>query len=375
MFKQLGYCSCTRTRNQEITWPLAKLRHTNFSYIYIYLWTAFNTKFLCFHCIYYFSMVLLVERFGRAFRFPSRLDHHPSHDRDEQVLLASSLRAFRSEVSKLLTQILAGSEFLSLAWYQKCFEAIPLIHRAFAALVLDIDHPMLKWDAVAADDYLNYSLDVLDLLNKVSFSLTQFGQARLSLAHGLNLFQNSKSSSSSSSSSAAAESKYFVPVCPKQIGKDLKLHGSRGIEENSGSGKDSVIREALLIVKSTGILLLGFVISGLYSDGNLYSSVIRRNSAGGFADPSVTNLDSILSKQISDNGGCMVKEVREVNSAVAALTRTRHGCRDAAKDLSTKLDVLESLLKNLGKQTDNIFSEVLAARNKLLDTVRQKHKN
>lgn len=325
-------------------------------------------------------MVLLVEKFGRAFRFPSRLDHHPSHDhdRDEQALLASSLRAFRSEVSKLLAQILSGSEFLSLAWYHKCFEAIPLIHRAFAALVLDIDHPMLKWDAVVADDYLNYSLDVLDLLNKVSFSLTQFGQARLSLAHGLNLFQNSKSSSSSSSSAAvaaAAESKYLVPVCPKHIGNDLKLHASKGIEENSGSGKDSVIREALLIVKSTGILLLGFVISGLYSDGNLYASVIRRNSAGGFADPSVTNLDSILSRQISDNGGCMVKEVREVNSAVAALTRTSHGCcRDAAKDLSTKLDVLESLLKNLGKQTDNIFSEVLAARNKLLDTVRQKHK-
>lgn len=319
-------------------------------------------------------MVLLVERFGRAFRFPSRLDH-PSHDRDEEVLLASSLRAFRSEVSKLLTQILTGSEFLSLAWYDKCFEAIPLIHRAFAALVVDIDHPMAKWDAVAADEYLNYSLDVLDLLNKVSFSLTHFGQARLSLAHGLNLFQNSNSPSSSSSSAAAA-AKHLLPVCPKRIGKDLKLHGSKGIEENTGSGKDSVIREALLIVKSTGILLLGFMISGLCSDGNIYYSVIRTNSTGGFADPSVTSLDSILSKEISKaNGGCMVKEVREVNTAVAALTRTSHGCHDAAKELSSKLKVLESLLKNLGKQTDNLFSGVLAARNKLLDTVRHKHKN
>lgn len=321
-------------------------------------------------------MILLVEKFGRAFRFPSRLDHHhhhPSHD-DEALLASSSLRAFKSEVSKLLNQILKegkpGSEFLSLAWCDKCFEAIPMIHRAFAALVVDIDYPMAKWDAVAADEYLNYSLDVLDLLNKVSFSLTHLGQARLSLAHGLSLLANSNSPSSAS--------KHLLPVCPKQhIGKDLKLHGPKGKnEENPGSGKDSVIREALLIMKSAGILLLGFMISGLCGDGNLYFGI--RNSTGRLADPSVTSLDSILSKEISENG-CMIKEVREVNAAVAGIAaspRTHHGSNDAAaKELSTKLEVLESFLKNLGKQTDNLFSGVLAARNKLLDTVRHKQKN
>ncbi|KAI5681527.1 hypothetical protein M9H77_02755 [Catharanthus roseus] len=303
-------------------------------------------------------MVLLVEKF-RCLKFPTRLDH-PTND--DEALLAS-LRAFRSDVSKFLTQILVesnpGSEFLSLEWFDKCLDLIPLVHRGFAKLVMDINYPMAKWDSNSADEYLNYSLDFLDLLNKVSSSLSHLGQSKLSLAHGLSLFENSP----------ALASKYFEPIRPKDLGKDLKLNGRKRDEENHGSGKEFIIREGFLIMRATGILLLGFLISGLCSSGNPFLEL--RNSVGKLVDPSLKHLESILSREISENG-FIVKEVKEVNSAVASLVD--HGAHDSAKELRRRVDVLERLIKNLGKKTDDLFSGILAARDKLLGTIRHNQK-
>lgn len=46
---------------------------------------------------------------------------------------------------------------------------------------------MSQWKLDSIEEYLNYTVSVLELLNSISSSLSHLGQAMLSLSHGLNL--------------------------------------------------------------------------------------------------------------------------------------------------------------------------------------------
>ncbi|CAJ2645850.1 unnamed protein product [Trifolium pratense] len=52
---------------------------------------------------------------------------------------------------------------------------------------------MSQWDVDSIEWYLNYTMNLLALLNSISSSLSNFGLARLSLAHGLTLLEKEKS--------------------------------------------------------------------------------------------------------------------------------------------------------------------------------------
>lgn len=310
-------------------------------------------------------MVILVEKLGRSLKFHHRLDHnnHPNHDAEEALL--TSFRAFRSEVSKLLSQIMVeakpGSEFLSLEWVHRCLEALPLIDKAFAKLVVDIDHPISKWEAAASEAYLSYSLNVLELLNKISSSVSHLCQGRLELSHGLSLIE----------SSPALALKHLQKIQPKDLGNDLKVEGIKANEEKFSSRKESIIHEAIAIRISSGLWLFGIMISGLCSDVKPYFHM--RKSAHKLHDPSLESLDSLLSEEIIQKKR-MLKEIKEVNEAAAELaTEIAHRNGDAAAEiLGRRLEVLEKVLQKIGKQTDCLFSEALVARNKLLDIIRLK---
>ncbi|XP_027157979.1 protein BPS1, chloroplastic-like [Coffea eugenioides] len=309
-------------------------------------------------------MVILVEKLGRSLKFHHRLDHnnHPNHDAEEALL--ASFQAFRSKVSKLLSQIMMeakpGSEFLSLAWVHRCLEALPMIDKAFAKLVVDVDYPIGKWEAAASEAYLKHSLNVLELLNKISSSLSHLSQARLALAHGLSLIESSPS----------LALKHLQKIQPNDLGNDFKVEGIKRNEEQFSSRKESIIHEAMMIMISSGLWLFGIMISGLCSDVKPY--FLMRKSAHNLHDPSLESLDSLLSEEIRQKS--MLKEIKEVNEAAAELaTEIAHRKGDAAAEiLGRRLQVLEKVLQKIGKQTDCLFSEVLLARNKLLDTIRLK---
>lgn len=310
-------------------------------------------------------MVILVEKLGRSLKFHHRLDHnnHPNHDAEEALL--ASFQAFRSKVSKLLSQIMVeakpGSEFLSLAWVHRCLEALPMMDKAFAKLVVDVDYPIGKWEAAASEAYLKHSLNVLELLNKISSSLSHLSQARLALSHGLSLIESSPS----------LALKHLQNIQPNDLGNDFKVEGIKENEEQFSSRKESIIHEAMMIMISSGLWLFGIMISGLCSDVKPY--FLMRKSAPKLHDPSLESLDSLLGEEIRQKKS-MLKEIKEVNEAAAELVAEiaqRKG--DAAAEiLGRRLAVLEKVLQKIGKQTDCLFSEALAARNKLLDTIRLK---
>ncbi|KAA8515623.1 hypothetical protein F0562_018766 [Nyssa sinensis] len=241
----------------------------------------------------------------------------------------------------------------------KYSELLPMINRAFAKLVMEIDHPMSKWEIATIEEYFNYSLNLLELLNSISSSLSHLCQARLSLSHALSILETS--------SSLAIER--LKPIHRENFRNHFK-EGKKETEERSCSGNESVIQQAVIVMRSIGFWVCGIVLSGLCSDVEPYMEMSK--SAGEFVN---SLLSSIVCEEIVVKNG-VLKEVEEINGAVAHLVAaagaaTGESGSNAAKELERRLEEIEKLLEVVGKDTNHLFSEVLAGRNELLDCLRQ----
>ncbi|KAK4414505.1 hypothetical protein Salat_2863500 [Sesamum alatum] len=305
-------------------------------------------------------MVLLVEKLGRALKFPSssRLeDHHLNSE-----ALWASLSGFRSNVSGFINKILLkpenpGRKLLSLTGFKECFELIDVGNRAFAKLVVEIDYPMSRWGGRATDEYLKYTLSLLDLLNSINSSVSHLSQAKISVSHALSMIRDSPTA------------KNLKKISGRSSGKDFRFEGSVRIGERPGCEKELVVLQALMVSKKIAFLALGLVLSGCSGDAKPYMEV--RKFTGGSDDSLIKVLDSRFCEEVAKIQGTL-EEVEEVNSATerlsAASSAGRYG--EAAEELKARLETLENSIQGIGKKANKLFSEVLAARNKLLDNIR-----
>ena len=305
-------------------------------------------------------MVLLVDKISKLY---SKLENHHHHHHHSEALSAS-LQAFQSDVSNCLNHLSLNSkpksEILSLPWILQCFGLLPSIHRAFAKLVVDIDYPISKWEAASVEEYLNYSLSLLELFNSMSASLAYLGQAKLSLTHALSLVENSPS--------LAVER--LKAIQPRSFNKDFKDgEVKEDRKERSCSGEERNIHQALMVMKSIGFWVCGIVLSGLCSDSKPYLEM--RKLVCGLVNSSSDGFDSSICEVVMETN-CVFKDVKELNDAVACLNAALVNGEnsEAAKDLKGKLEVFEKLLEGLQKEVDHLFSEVLDGRSKLLDCLR-----
>lgn len=231
-----------------------------------------------------------------------------------------------------------------------------MVSKAFAKLLVEIDYPMSKWEATSIDAYLNYTLTLLDLLNSISSSLSNLSQAQLSLSHTLSLIKDSPT--------LAIER--FRQFQSKNANANFKVPRIEPNEERLCSNKERIIHRAIVDMKKIGSWVCGAVLSSLSSD-------VEPKSANGFFDSSLITLDLCVSKEVIEKQGTL-KEVREINTSVDCLVSAianKEG-DDQAKELKRRLEVLEKGLMNVKNEGDNIFSEVLAARNELLEIFRSK---
>ncbi|KAK7334764.1 hypothetical protein VNO80_26527 [Phaseolus coccineus] len=313
-------------------------------------------------------MVLLIEKLAKHYFFKLENRHHPIPHPQPEELSSSSLQAFKSHVSKSIDQLASDlkvrSETLSLTWFERCLGLLPLINEAFAKLVADMDYPMSKWEVGSTEGYLSYTLSLLELLNSVSSCLSHLGQARISLAHGLTLVEDSPSLAIKHLKGIQFQPGGFSA----NFGKDLE-------DTRVFSGKERVVHEAVKEMRSIGFWVCGVLLSGLYGDGEPY--VELRNIAGGFDSSLVATLDFKISESFVEKMP-IFSEIKEVNDVVADLVACvevrRH---DAAKELQTKLRVLEKLSDNIRKEVDNLFANVMTQRSELIDRFRlqqQPHK-
>lgn len=187
----------------------------------------------------------------------------------------------------------------------------------------------------------------MELLNAVNSSVSHLSQAKLPLHHAVILLRNSPSSD---------QSKYLKKIAPKRIIKEFKFERPVKVQEKPGCDQESVLLQALIVSKKVGFLALGFVVSGLCGDAKPYMDI--RNFVGVFDDSVVKDLDSRLCKEVAGIMG----EVKEVNNAICD-----GRCSQTVDELKRRLKVLESSIQIVEKQSNNLFSQVLSTRNKLLD--------
>ncbi|KAK9282647.1 hypothetical protein L1049_010866 [Liquidambar formosana] len=123
-------------------------------------------------------------------------------------------------------------------------------------------------------------------------------------------------------------------------------------------------------MKNIGYWVCGVVLSSLCADGKPCLEM-EKLAAGGFVNSSFIGVDSSICKELMEKGG-VLKEVKEVNDAVASLEASivTGQSSEAAEELQRRLEVFEKLLDGLGKEVDHLFADVLAWRNKLLDSLR-----
>nr|XP_027186605.1 uncharacterized protein LOC113784582 [Cicer arietinum] len=135
-------------------------------------------------------IVHLVDKFAKHYFKLENRHKYNTQPNENSSSSSSPLHAFHSHVSKQISQLALElkheSKTVSLSWFQRCFGLLPIINKAFAKLVMDIDYPMSQWKVDSIEGYLNYTMNLLELLNSISSSLSHLC-LRLSLAHGLNL--------------------------------------------------------------------------------------------------------------------------------------------------------------------------------------------
>lgn len=309
-------------------------------------------------------MVLLIEKLTKHY-FKLENHHHAiTHLQPEE--LSSSLLAFKSHVSKSIDQLASdlkpGSETpLSLTWFGKCFGLLPFINKAFGKLVVDIDYPMSKLEIFSIEEYLSYTLSLLELLNSISSCFSHLGQASLSLVHGLTLVENSPS----------LATKPYLKAIQLQQGCFSTNFGQDHDDEKRVffSGKEWMVHEAVKEMRSIGFWVCGVMLSCLYGDGKPYMEL--RKIAGGFDGGSlVATLDSKIGEQLMKQRP-IFSEIKEVNNAVSNLLVASDEVRhDAANELQTKLRVLEKLSDDISKEVDNLFANVMTQRSELIDGFR-----
>ncbi|CAH1424380.1 unnamed protein product [Lactuca virosa] len=291
-----------------------------------------------------------------------RFSHHNNHHRMSEVSL-SPLQAFRSIVTGNLHRVLEsqklGSEFLSFKWIHQCFQVLPILNNEFAKLMAEIDYPVSSWEAGSIDEYLDYTMNLLELLNAINSSISHLNQARVSLSHALSLMESS-------------------PAMGVERMREITLHdsikgfkGSVGDEERNRKGKERIFHEAILVMKGTAFWICGVVLSGLRSDTWPLMEIME---SGVVVDCSLMPLEySIFRNKITEKRG-LVKEVEDVNETVRMIVSKGIGDFDVAMELKRRLEMVRNGLKGLKEEEEGLFADVMAARNEVLETLRRKNK-
>lgn len=238
---------------------------------------------------------------------------------------------------------------------------IPYANRAFARLVVIIDHPISTWGPDTSGEYLSYTFNLLDHLNRMSYAISLLDHDRVSLAHvALRILESSPS---------VVAVKRLKGITAHASGKYSRNVDGRG-EDGRGrtvKGKDWAIHKAINIMKGIESWVSGVVISALSGDASPYLEM--RSVAVRFMGPSMTDLDKKLHE------GIVLEEVMEINESVALMAKDGDGKSrgDEAQVLLGRLGGIEKSMEGLRKEVDCVFSEVLLSRNTLIDCLRASH--
>lgn len=304
-------------------------------------------------------MALLTAKLSKLSSQMEDLLHHQRSHPDPEA----TFEAFKAEVSRSVERLVPTSnpdlQFPSLCWTKECLGILLLTTGAFTKLGVEMDLSVSRWEPDFVESYLTYSLNLLELFNSISSSLSHLGQSRLSLS--LSLLDNN-------SPPSAAER--LAPIRPQQVQvKELGADGGRRVSD----GKESAINRALRLMEGVGYWVCGVVLSALSGDPKPYLE--SRKWAIGSECSSLVRIDLGLHELILQKGS-VAREVEEINESVASLVAAIQGGAEderktaAAEELQSKLKGFEKLIQEVNEEVDRLFSEILRSRNEVIDCLR-----
>ncbi|KAH6803470.1 hypothetical protein C2S51_031717 [Perilla frutescens var. frutescens] len=309
-------------------------------------------------------MVLLVEKLSRSLKFPRRPENHRRLKKPDAS--SSSLLNFRSKISEFIAGILVEPQLVTAAGFNKCFELIHTTNRAFSELLIELDYPMnsSQWCANLTHHYLSCTLHLLNLSNAITSAAARLNQSKMSILHAAALINTSPPTPS------ATRHLHIISVTTINPGEMFRSETPMIAmeEERACSKQEQAIAEALILCKNIGFLALGFVVSGLSGDDQAYLEI--KKIAGGFDDSLLREVDSRLHRELKKG----MVEVREVNMATenlqSAIMSDNGRCSDAVEEVKRRLKVMENSIHEIEKKANDLFSQVLNVRNKLLANIR-----
>lgn len=267
-----------------------------------------------------------------------------------EASLETSLEAFHSTIKFPLFEY--GSNSISLSWIQNCFDYLFHSKKAFELLVLEIDHPMSKWEIPLIEEYLNYSLRLLDLLNLVKSSIYHVCQTRISMT--LSLIQRSD----------PCFIQRLRSIEFKSFEINLKLEDD--VKERKLSGKDLVIHEALMEMEKNGGLVIGIILSSLSGEAKPYLELKK-------SEETPKNFEGFIDKNVVLNEFKDISEAKDCLISNMETKKIRDNGEEDVKKLEIKLEELQKQLDDIGNKADALFSETLAGRNEVLDVLRNRN--
>ncbi|KAK4770611.1 hypothetical protein SAY87_031143 [Trapa incisa] len=297
--------------------------------------------------------------------------HQPLLDHED----AFNFEAFQDEVSGSLDRLAPSSitdlQFPSLGWAKQCLGVLQLMNDEAVAKL------GLREDASDDDDgcessflqsYLTYTMNLLDLFNSITSSLSHLGRSRLSLSHALALLV------SSPSPSEAAKRLALDPIETTQVQvKDLGDYGERVPDEPAGE-------RALRLMEGVGYWVCGAVLSVVSGDPEAFMKT--RKWAMDSENDSLVELDLSCHRIFTQRGSDVVPiEVEEISESVASLSAAiQEGAQDrrvsaAVKELKWKLKGFEDQVHEINQEIDHLFSEIMASRNEVIDCLRENNRH
>lgn len=347
--------------------------------------------------------------FGNHFRIFIRKRSFNSSVRLNQIL-----KGFETVLEERLERLKLNKpkDFIDLTWMRQAMEILFSLHSDLRSLVGDLGFPIAKWDKKWIDQYLDDTVNLLDICIALNAEISCLDHRHLIVQYVLHLLNFSDGMLSSDKlirandhlgelmgetkakeKNGASQTKRKIENCAAILeGMRKSLH----LRKVKSSAKGKVLLRAIYGVKATTIFICSILVS------------VFAGSSGPLVDLSIPDQFSwsasfmTLQQEVNEEirvGFVMgrvtaLKELESLNAAVKNLRSTiqmlsldmpggneggfqitegseqAEQIRQPVQELQQSADLLSQGLDPLTKQVNEFFQIILKGRNALLDSLR-----
>eukprot|EP00252_Welwitschia_mirabilis_P011099 TRINITY_DN2495_c0_g1_i1.p1 TRINITY_DN2495_c0_g1~~TRINITY_DN2495_c0_g1_i1.p1 ORF type:complete len:366 (-),score=46.67 TRINITY_DN2495_c0_g1_i1:573-1670(-) len=328
---------------------------------------------------------------------------------DEPLRQKEILRKFEVSLCEQLTQLqnrpTTKGKVINLEWMCQALEVLYCVHKNLNSLVTDLHFPVKQWEQKWMDEYLEESLNVLDICIAINSEISRMEQTQLLGQYVLHVCESSEDTGSVDKQARVQHALKDLLEKRDTAGKETLCGTNKKIEKcteilqkmsrtlefskTKSSTKSGVFLRAMYGVKAVTAFICGVILSTL---GESADSLISLNVCTDLLWSSAfLSLQKSVHEEIKSSLGqkkgnlTTLVEIQELYAQAESLqsmftkeesdtyqsgTQTYLEIQEAIKVLHHKVEILSQGLSNLTKQVNEFFQVILSGRNALLDSLR-----